>query len=297
METRKQDKSSEKLGKMERMLRKNAISLYIKEIDRTPLLSREEELEISKRLAEGDSKAKERLILSNLRFVVSVAKKYQGYGIPLSDLISEGNIGLITAVERFDYTKGFHFISYAIWWVKQAIMKAISEKSRMVRLPMNRNNELMHIWKYIDEFSKTNGRKPNDEEIARNFSMERTEVKKILDFSLGHSSLEEMFMDEDGGSEDNISSSMFSDTASNPDDLVVISTLQENIDKILRKLPERERKIIECRFGLNGEEPQSLSEIGEKMHLTKERIRQIEKWAMNEIRTDNDSRHLYAYLS
>jgi RNA polymerase primary sigma factor len=286
-----------RLENMDRILKKNAISLYIREIDRVPLLTREEEIELSKRAADGDVQAKERLILSNLRFVVSIAKKYQGYGIPLSDLISEGNIGLINAVDRFDWRKGFHFISYAIWWVKQSIMKAISEKSRMVRLPMNRNNELMHMWKFMDEYSKKYGRKPNEETIADNFQMEKSEVKKILDFSMGHTSLEEVYSDEDGSADENIGVSFFGDHSSSPDEIVMKNSLEEGVQKILHRLPDRERRVIEYRFGLNGEEPMSLSSIGEKLNLTKERIRQIEKWAVNELRSLEESRALYAYLN
>lgn len=286
-----------KLDNMDKMLKKNAISMYIREIDKVALLTREEEIELSKRAADGDVQSKERLILSNLRFVVSIAKKYQGYGIPLTDLISEGNLGLINAVDRFDWRKGFHFISYAIWWVKQAIMKAISEKSRMVRLPMNRNNELMHMWKFMDEYAKKNGKKPNEEIIAANFQMERSEVKKILDFSMGHTSLEEVYSDEDGSADENIGVSFFGDHSNSPDEIVMKTSLEESVKKILHQLPDRERRVIEYRFGLNGEEPQSLSSIGEKLKLTKERIRQIEKWAVNELRSLDESRSLYAYLN
>ncbi len=255
-------------------------------------------MEYSKKAAKGDNAAKDKLIVSNLRFVISIAKKYQGYGIPLCDLISEGNIGLINAVSKFDYLKGFHFISYAIWWIKQAIMKAISDKSRLIRLPMNRTNELMHIWHYIEEYSKNNGKRPTDEIIANYMSMEKSEVKKILDFSQSHSSLDEMFFDEDNNKSDEFfSDSYFNNNSNHPDEVVIQTTLHEGIEKMLDKLPERERKIIEYRFGLNGEEPQSLSSIGEKLNLTKERIRQIEQWAINELRRLKESSYLYSYLN
>lgn len=287
------------IERISRILNTNSISVYLKEIDKIPLLSREEELKYSKRSARGDRKAKEMLIVSNLRFVVSIAKKYQGYGLPLSDIISEGNLGLIQAVDRFDYRKGFHFISYAIWWIKQSIMKSISDKSRMVRLPMNRTNELMKIWNYIEEYSKKNGKRPSDEQISAELGMEKQEVKKILDLSQGHSSLEDIYTNEDmsGGSEDFVTESLFDANEKTPDDIVMQSTLQEGIDRILNRLPEREKKIIEYRFGLNGEEPQSLSSIGEKMNLTKERIRQIEMWAMDQIRGFQESQFLYSYLN
>jgi len=286
-----------KFSNYDKMLRSNSISLYLKEIDKIPLLTREEELELSKKAARNNRDAKEKIIVSNLRFVVSIAKKYQGYSIPLSDLISEGNLGLITAVDKFDYKKGFHFISYAIWWIKQSIMKAISDKSRMVRLPINRTNELMHMWRIIEDYSKKNGKRPTDEEIAKQMNMDKSEVKKILDFSQTYSSLEEFYYDEDNNSDEYVSESFFTNNTNNPDDIVMQSTLHEGVDKMLNKLPARERKIIEYRFGLNGEEPQSLSSIGEKLNLTKERIRQIEQWAINELRGFKETLYLYSYLS
>jgi RNA polymerase primary sigma factor len=287
------------LEKFSKILNTNSISVYLKGIDKIPLLSREDELKYSKRAAKGDRKAKEMLIISNLRFVVSIAKKYQGFGLPLGDLISEGNLGLIHAVDRFDYKKGFHFISYAIWWIKQSIMKAISDKSRMVRLPMNRTHELMQIWNYIEDYSKDKGKRPTDDLIAAEMGLEKSEVKKMLDLAQGHSSLEDLYSNDDmsGGSEDFVTDSLFNAAEKTPDDIVMQSTLQEGIDRILSKLPEREKKIIEYRFGLNGEEPQSLSSIGEKMNLTKERIRQIEMWAMDQIRNFKESKFLYSYLN
>lgn len=293
----KKSQNNIKLESFERYLKSNSISLYLKEIDKIPLLKRDEEIELSKKSASGNREAKERLIVSNLRFVVSIAKKYQGYGIPLSDLISEGNLGLITAVDKFDYTRGFHFISYAIWWIKQSIMKAISYKSRMIRLPMNRANELMQIWKYIEEYSKNNGKRPSDEKIAEHMSMEKAEVKKILDFSQSHSSLEDMIFDEENNSEEFLSDAHNNMETKHPDDLVIETTLHEGIDKMLARLPERERKIIEYRFGLNGENPQSLSSIGEKLNLTKERIRQIEQLAITQLRNNKETSYLYAYLN
>jgi RNA polymerase primary sigma factor len=281
--------------RLDRYLKTNAVSMYLKEIDRIPLLSRMEEIEMSKRAAAGDREAKEKLINSNLRFVISIAKKYQGFGIPLSDLISEGNLGLMSAVEKFDYKKGFHFISYAIWWIRQSIMKALSEKSRLVRLPMNRSNELMHIWKYIEEYSKGHGKKPSDENIAEHLSLNRNDVKKILEISQAHSSLEDLFNDDDNSSAEEIFEDM--ETDKRPDDMAINSSLREMVQKILNKLPDREKRILEYRFGLNGEEPQSLSSIGEKLHLTKERIRQIEQAAINLIRNYKECPSLYSFLN
>jgi RNA polymerase primary sigma factor len=287
-----------KLDNYEKILKTNAVSVYLKEIDKIPLLTRDEEIELSEKAFKGNREAKEKLIISNLRFVVSIAKNYQSYGIPFSDLISEGNLGLITATDKFDYKKGFHFISYAIWWIKQSILKAIAEKSRMVRLPMNRSNELKQIRKFMDEYSKNFGEKPSYELISQNLSIEKAEVKKMIDFSQSYTSLEDMTNDEkDSNMDDYISDSYFSSPGVNPDDIAIKSSLQEELKKALSKLPEREKKIIEYRFGLNGEDAHSLSAIGEKLNLTKERIRQIEEWVMSRLRQDNEIQFLYSYLN
>lgn len=288
-------KKSTSYKNVERYLKNNSISLYLKEIDKFPLLTFEEEKELAKRIEKGDKKAKEKLILSNLRFVVSVAKKYQGFGIPLSDLISEGNLGLITAAERFDYRKGYHFISYAIWWIRQAILKAISEKSRMVRMPMNRTNELIQIWKFSEEYAKKYGKKPSESVLSKNLSIDKEDIKKILDMSQNYSSIEELFGNEDNNPEEHIHNA-YLNSSFHPEEKVVDMSLKESINKLLNYLPERERKIIEYRFGLNGKEPHSLSAIGEKMNLTKERIRQIEQWALEQLRKQEEIKGLYAYL-
>lgn len=281
----------------DKLLKSNSISLYLKEIDKFPLLTPEEEKELAKKSFEGDKKAREKLILSNLRFVVSVAKKYQGLGMHLGDLISEGNLGLITAAERFDYRRGYHFISYAIWWIRQSILKAISEKSRMVRLPMNRANELMQIYKYSEEYVKKNGTRPSEEVLSEVLDIEKEDVKKILEMSQGYSSIEEMFVQEENNPEESISISYFGNEANHPEEKIVFSSLKESLEKLLNKLPDREKQIIIYRFGLNGEEPQSLSAIGERFNLTKERIRQIEQWALDQLRNSEESKHLYAYLN
>ncbi len=285
------------LNSMSKLLQTNSISLYLKEIDKFPLLTPEEEKELAKKALEGDKKAKEKLILSNLRFVVSIAKKYQGLGLQLGDLISEGNLGLITAADRFDYKRGYHFISYAIWWIRQSILKAISEKSRMVRLPMNRANELMQIYKFSEEYSKKNGIRPNEEIISEFLEMEKEDIKKILEMSQGYSSLEDLFAQEENNPEENIHISYFNNQVNHPEEQIVYSSLKEGLEKLLNKLPERERQVIIYRFGLNGEEPLSLSAIGEKFNLTKERIRQLESWALDQLRSFKESESLYSYLN
>jgi RNA polymerase primary sigma factor len=295
--TLKAGKNVVRLSGLENMLNKNSVSMYLKEIDKVTLLTRDEELELAKRASQGDEEAIEKMIVSNLRFVVSVAKKYQGHGVPLTDLISEGNLGLITAVSKFDYKRGFHFISYAVWWIKQSIIKALSEKSRMVRLPMNRANELMQIGKYIDEYSKQHGSRPRDEKIAEELSMNKDEIKKLLDISYGHSSMEELTEQGEPDFLQKKSIDSAFESTDHPDDRALYSSLQTSIDQLLHRLSDRERTIIEYRFGLNGKEPHSLSRIGAQMNLTKERIRQIEKAAMNQIRNNKEVGELAVYLN
>jgi RNA polymerase primary sigma factor len=279
------------------LLNKNSISYYLKEIDKIPLLTREEEIELAKKIEQGDKKAFEKLIVSNLRFVVSVAKKYQSSIFPLSDLISEGNIGLITAAKKYDHKKGYHFISYAIWWIKQSILKAISEKSRMIRLPMNRSNELMQIRRYIEEYSKVRGENPDTTNISEHLSISRNDVQKILGMSQSYSSIDEISSDDDNSLSYDILRDNTEDSPNDPDNVIVKNSLNSDIDNLLNILPEREKSIIEYRYGLNGKEPHSLSKIGEIFSITKERVRQIENWAINELKKSDESKYLYAYLN
>lgn len=281
------------LSRMQRMLNRNSISFYLKEIDKLPLLSRVQEEEIAKLAAEGDMEAKEKLIVSNLRFVVSVAKKYRGHGLPLSDLISEGNLGLITAADKFDHTRGIHFISYAVWWIRQSILKAISEKSRMVRLPMNRANELIKVGRFVESYSKENGVVPSDERISEELDMDKNEITKLRGLSAPQNSLDNLMGDDGIGFEPAVEEG----SGYHPDSVAVQSSLRESLDQAMQNLTEREREVIYARFGLDGREPESLNTIGKRMSLTKERIRQIEKMAIEQIRKEAENNSLYAYLS
>jgi len=272
----------------------NILSLYLKEINRVPLLKREEEENYARRAALGDEEAKEKLIKANLRFVVNVAKKYQNQGLPLCDLISEGNIGLINAIERFDVDKGYHFISYAVWWIRQAILKAICEKSRMIRLPLNRANELVQIEKTRKSLHGENGNEPEIEEIAKTLDMDKEHVADLINISRDLVSLETPVYSEKDSS---LLGDFVEDTScSSPDDIVIEQSLKDDIDSLLRTLTEKEADIIKYRFGLNGRRPLSLKEIGNKYHLTKERIRQIEKKALKRLQHPSRSQYLEAYI-
>jgi len=273
----------------------NILSLYLKEINRVPLLTRKEEEDYARRAAAGDETAKEKLIKANLRFVVNVAKKYQNQGLPLSDLISEGNIGLINAIERFDVDKGYHFISYAVWWIRQAILKAICEKSRMIRLPLNRANELVQIEKTRKALHVENGNEPEIEEIAKTLDMDKEHVADLINISRDLVSLETPVYSEKDSS---LLGDFVEDTSySSPDEIVIEQSLKDDIDNLLRTLTEKEADIIKYRFGLDGRRPLSLKEIGNKYHLTKERIRQIEKKALKRLQHPSRSQYLEAYIA
>ncbi len=273
----------------------NVLSIYLKEINRVSLLTREEEDHYARRAATGDKAAKDMLVKANLRFVVNVAKKYQNQGLPLSDLISEGNIGLMNAIERFDVDKGYHFISYAVWWIRQAILKAICEKSRMIRLPLNRANELVQIEKARKELQSGNAEEPEIREIARSVNMDEDHVADLLNISRDLISLETPVYAEKDSSQlgDFIEDSGYP----HPEDIVVDKSLKEDIESVLRSLSTKEAEIIQYRFGLNGKSPLSLKEIGDKYNLTKERIRQIEKKAIKRLQHPSRSQYLEAYIA
>jgi RNA polymerase primary sigma factor len=272
----------------------NVLSLYLKEINKVSLLAREEEERLARKAAKGDIPAKEALIRANLRFVVNVAKKYQNQGLPLADLISEGNIGLMNAIERFDVDKGYHFISYAVWWIRQAILKAICEKSRMIRLPLNRANELVQIEKARKDLQGEQYSLSETDMIAKRLDINREHVADLLNISRELISLDTPVYSEKD-------SSLLGDFVEDkghplPDDMVIENSLREDINGILRTLSQKESEIIQYRFGLNGRRPMSLKEIGSKYKLTKERIRQIEKKAIKRLQHPSRSHLLRAYM-
>jgi RNA polymerase primary sigma factor len=273
----------------------NILSLYLAEINKIPLLTRKEEEDYARRAAKGEQLAKDNLIQANLRFVVNVAKKYQNQGLPLADLISEGNIGLMNAIDRFDVEKGYHFISYAVWWIRQAILKAICEKSRMIRLPLNRANELVQIEKVRKELQTDNGSDPELEEIARQLDMNKDHVADLINISRDLVSLDTPIYDEKDSS---LLSDFVEDTGNqSPDEQMIDRSLREDINELLNTLSEKEADIIQYRFGLNGKRPMSLKEIGTRYKLTKERIRQIEKKALKRLQHPSRSQFLQSYVS
>jgi RNA polymerase primary sigma factor len=272
----------------------SSLSVYLREINKIPLLTRKEEVDLARLAKVGDPEAKDRLIKANLRFVVNVAKKYQNQGLTLSDLISEGNLGLITAVDKFDVDKGYHFISYAVWWIKQSILKAICEKSRMIRLPLNRANELLQIEKVKREIGSNKDGEADIEEIADFLDMDKSRINDLINASKEFVSLETpLSSDKDA----NTISDLMEDTkGADPEKILIDQTLQDSIKHVLSTLTEKEANVIKYRFGLNGERPHSLKEIGDKYNLTKERIRQIEKKAISRLRHPTRSQKLQSYI-
>ena len=276
-----------------KMVEDSSLSLYLKDIERVPLLSRDEEYTLALRAKKGDSYARNRLLEANLRFVVSIAKQYQNRGLPLSDLISEGNLGLMTSLDKFEPEKGYHFISYAVWWIRQAILKAIGEKSRMIRLPMNRSADLAQVMQAKAKLENNGDSEVTIEDLAGECGLDREDVLELMQISREVSSL-----DAPVGSEEDASVGDFIEADNDkPDEIVMEEALKSSVNKILDTLPARERAIIELRFGLNNKKPMSLKEVGELYNLTKERIRQIEKKVLGQLAEDKEVQDLKAYIA
>ena len=270
-----------------------ALSMYLRDIEKIPLIGRDEEYDLAMRAKNGDSAARERLVNGNLRFVVSIAKQFQGRGLPLIDLISEGNIGLLTAIDKFEPEKGYHFISYAVWWIRQAILKAIGEKSRMIRLPMNKSADLIQILQAKSNLEKNGYDEASVEAIAAECGMSESEVIEIMQIARDVSSLDAPV----GSEEDSSFGDFIESDEPRPDDIVMDEALKNSVRKILGTLSEKERGIITLRYGLDNNEAMSLKEVGEVYNLTKERIRQIEKKVLGNLLQNEEVRELKAYIA
>lgn len=273
----------------------SVLARYLREINRIPLLTRDQEERLARSAAAGDNGAKEDLARANLRFVVNVAKRYQNQGLPLLDLISEGNIGLLHAIERFDVDKGYHFISYAVWWIKQAILKAVCEQSRLIRLPLNRANELVQIDRTRKELQSETGKEGTAAQVAKRLQLKPELVEELTSISRELVSLDApMYADSESA---NRSEFVEDRNGQAPDEGALMRSLREDIATVLRSLTSREADIIKHRFGLEGRRPLSLKEIGLRYHLTKERIRQIEKKALRRLRHPSRAQYLEAYVA
>jgi RNA polymerase primary sigma factor len=280
-------------GSSSKALTRTSLGTYLKEISRIPLLTREEEIALAKKIAKGNQAALQKMVESNLRFVVSVANKYRACGISLLDLINEGNIGLIEAAKRFDHTRGVKFISYAVWWIRQAIMQALAEQCGSVRLPLKQAGLLYKIRAEYSRMSKDLGKEPPMDELARNLGLEEREVEEIMRVSRKALSLESPIGED---SDTVYLDLMTSDNIPAVDHELVKSSLDEEIDKLLTDLSEREEKVIRMRFGIGADGPLTLEKVGEKLGLSRERIRQIEKKAKKKLLKKAKGRTLSDFL-
>jgi RNA polymerase primary sigma factor len=273
---------------------KDSIEKYLEEIVVFTPLPPAEEIELTRRVRQGESFALEKLVKANLRFVISIAKRYQGNGLALEDLICEGNLGLIEAAKRFDETRGFKFISYAVWWIRQSILRALAEQTRMVRLPMNRVGAIHKVGKMLEKLQRQYGREPSLHEVADCLEMTDYEVSDILKTSAQHLSLEKPLKQEDGSS--SLLDVLENERDASPDNLLMQESLKDEIHKILVTLEPREAEIIRLSFGLVGERALNLEEIGEYFKLTRERVRQIKDNALRRMRHHTRSEPLKKYL-
>lgn len=270
-----------------------SLDKYLQEIGREELITVEEEVELAQRIKKGDKAALEKLTRANLRFVVSVAKQYQNQGLALNDLINEGNIGLIKAAQRFDESKGFKFISYAVWWIRQSIMQALVEHSRMVRLPLNKIGSYSKINKIMIRFEQNFEREPSKDELAEILNVSVRDVEEMLKGMTRHTSMDAPVGEDEKATMADLTPDSNSRTVM--DDLYGES-LKREVNEMLSGMNPRDSAILSCFFGINGEEQMGLDEIGKRFHLTKERVRQIKEKAIRKLRKSGYSQSLKAYL-
>ncbi|MBK7498454.1 MAG: sigma-70 family RNA polymerase sigma factor [Ignavibacteriales bacterium] len=270
-----------------------SLDKYLQEIGKVELLTPEQEIELAIRMKKGDQSAMELLTKANLRFVVSVAKQYQNQGLSLGDLINEGNLGLIKAARRFDETRGFKFISYAVWWIRQSILQALAEQSRIVRLPLNRVGALNKIGKAYSNLKQEFEREPSPEEIAQALEMDVDEISNAMKIYGKQVSVDAPFS---LGDENSLLDVIQNDEQPSPDNELISESLKTEVKSVLAILPDREAEVIRLYFGLDGEYPMTLEEIGDKFNLTRERVRQIKEKAIRRLRHNSRSKILKSYL-
>jgi RNA polymerase primary sigma factor len=270
----------------------SCLALYLKEISKNKTLSLEEEAELAVRIRNSERKALERLVKANLRFVVSVCRNYQNQGLPLSDLINEGNLGLIRAAKRFDEKKNFKFISYAVWWIRQAILQALAEQSRIIKLPLNRVGTIHKIGKTQSKLEQKYRRTPNVEEIARELSLDENEVRETIKIGNTHMSLDAPLQH---GEDSKLIDVLHDDSQERPDEGILDISLQEEIEKTLDTLSEREKEVVKLYFGIGEETAHTLEEIGQRFNLTRERVRQIKEKALRRLKHCSRSKRLKVY--
>jgi RNA polymerase primary sigma factor len=270
-----------------------SLDKYLQEIGKVELITAEEEVELARRIKAGDKDALEKLTKANLRFVVSVSKQYQNQGLSLPDLINEGNLGLIKAAQRFDETRGFKFISYAVWWIRQSILQALAEQSRIVRLPLNKIGSINKINKAYARLEQQNEREPDALEIAEMLDIPESEVKESIRNSGRHISMDAPLIQDE---ENTLYDVLRSDDTNTPEKELMVESLRKEIDRAISTLTSREADVVRLYFGLNSKHPMTLEEIGEKFDLTRERVRQIKEKAIRRLKHTSRSKILKSYL-
>lgn len=271
-----------------------SLDMYLQDIGRVELISAQDEVALAIRIRNGDMRALDKLVKANLRFVVSVSKQYQNQGLSLPDLINEGNLGLIKAAQRFDETRGFKFISYAVWWIRQSILQALAEQSRIVRLPLNKIGAINRINKTLSKMEQELEREPSYEELSEVMNMVPQDIYDTMRNNNRHMSMDApLSANEDGG---NMYDLMFNESSASPDRELMGESLQQEIYRALATLTEREADVVKLFFGLGGKHAHSLEEIGEKFELTRERVRQIKEKAVRRLKHGSRSRLLKSYL-
>lgn len=269
-----------------------SLDKYLQEIGHEELLTTDQEVELAQRIRKGDKRALEKLTKANLRFVVSVAKQYQNQGLSLPDLINEGNVGLIKAAEKFDETRGFKFISYAVWWIRQSILQAIAEQSRLVRLPLNQVGSVNKIARELNKFEQEHERKPSVDEIAERVDLPEDKIADAMKANSRHVSMDAPIAD----GEDSSMIDFLAGDSSNTDRELAIESLKAEVSRILKLLTDKEQKVLRAFFGIDGSPEMTLDEIGEKYNLTRERVRQIKEKALRRLRRNTKNKLLKSYL-
>lgn len=272
-----------------------SLDKYLQDISKVQLITAEEEVELAKKIHDGDKEALHKLTNANLRFVVSVAKQYQNQGLTLPDLINEGNLGLIKAAQRFDETRGFKFISYAVWWIRQSILQALAEQSRVVRLPLNKIGSIQKIKKAFSKLEQEYEREPSVDELADNLDLSEKDVKESIKNAGRHISMDAP-ISNDNDSSANMYDLLHNDENPKPDSGLINESLRNEIFRALSTLTQREEEVVQCFFGLNHHLPMTLEEIGEKFDLTRERVRQIKEKAIRRLKQTSKSKLLKSYL-
>ena len=274
----------------------DSVRLYLREIGKIPLLSQDEETELAYKIVKGDKKAKDKMVESNMRLVVSIAKRYSGRGLDFLDLIQEGNTGLLRAVEKFDPDKGFKFSTYATWWIRQAITRAIADQARTIRIPVHMVETINKVLRTTRKLTQELNREPTTEEIAKELDMDADKIEYVMRIKQDIASLDAS-VGRDGDDEDSVLGDFVEDEErDSPEDSAATQILKEQLAAILATLSEREQKIVRMRFGIGGERPHTLEEVGAEFSVTRERIRQIEAKALSKLRKHKDTKKLHEYL-